>query len=324
MKIRNVQRKITLIFIGDANRPIMQKAFSVSALQITAALSLISLCSFAIAAFLVWQGYESSILQLHSQLKREETEMRQLAVSKDTEIGQLQNDILSLSEQAQKVNDRLQEIEQLAKMIKEKSGLPAESSASTDSGSSAMSKAEGGPAVAVTPENMRLETEILLRQYDSLLQQMEPLNSQLANLRNGLLHIEKLKRTTPSIWPVLTRKFSSGFGIRRDPFTGNPSFHDGLDIEARIGDPVFAAADGKVITTGFDSEHGNYIVIDHGRQLQTMYLHLSKFDVKPGDAVQKGDLIGRVGTTGRSTGPHLHYQVMLDNKPVDPTPYLPK
>lgn len=324
MKIRDVQRKITLIFIGDANRPVKQKAFSVLALQFAAALSLMTLCSFAAAAFLVWQGYESSIQQLHSQLNREQAEMRQLSVSKDIEIGQLQDDILSLSEQAQKVNDRLREIEQLAEVIKEKTGLPAESSAATDSGSSVMGQAEGGPAVAVMRENMRQETVILLRQYDSLLLQMEPLSSQLAYLRTGLLHIEKLKRTTPSIRPVLTRKISSGFGIRRDPFIGNPSFHDGLDIEARIGDPVFAAADGKVITTGFDREHGNYIAIDHGRQLQTMYLHLSKFVVKPRDSVQKGDLIGRVGTTGRSTGPHLHYQVMLNNKPVDPTPYLPK
>ncbi|MEB3100884.1 peptidoglycan DD-metalloendopeptidase family protein [Ferviditalea candida] len=324
MKIRDVQRKITLIFIDDANRPVIQKTFSVSKLKIAAGVSLIALCSFAAAVIFVWLGYESSIRQLHSRLNREQTGMRTLAASKDAKIGQLRNSILSLSEQAQKVNSRLQEIEQLTKTIQEKTGLPSESSAAADPGSDVTGVAEGGPSSALTPENMRQETEILLRQYDSLLQQMEPLNSKLTSLQTVLLHMEQIKRITPSIWPVLTRKITSGFGIRRDPFTGKPSFHDGLDIEARIGDPVFAAADGKVIIVSFDYEHGNYIVIDHGRQMHTMYLHLSKFAVKLGETVQKGDLIARVGTTGQSTGPHLHYQVTVNNKPVNPARYLPK
>jgi murein DD-endopeptidase MepM/ murein hydrolase activator NlpD len=110
--------------------------------------------------------------------------------------------------------------------------------------------------------------------------------------------------------------------MRRDPFTFSMVYHSGLDIGAKTGTPVHAAADGRVSITDYDSYHGNNIVIDHGNGLKTWYMHLSKIGVEKGEEITKSQEIGLVGSTGRSTGPHLHYEVLKDNKSVDPNTYL--
>src|SRR5262249_50694788 len=126
----------------------------------------------------------------------------------------------------------------------------------------------------------------------------------------------------PSEWPTVSRKLTSGFGYRTDPIDGGSAFHAGVDISGEIGDPVFAAGDGQVKEAGFDSERGNFIIIAHRNGLESWYLHLSKINVNQGDLVHRGDAIGKMGNTGRSTGPHLHFQIVLRNEPVNPLRYL--
>lgn len=127
--------------------------------------------------------------------------------------------------------------------------------------------------------------------------------------------------STPSVWP--TRGWvTSRFGPRVDPFTGRKRVHEGLDIATRSGNPVVATADGIVLFAGFRGDYGNYVVIDHGYGLVTRYGHLSSIDVDVGQLVGRGSLIGRVGSTGRSTGPHLHYEVSLAGVPVNPDRYI--
>ncbi len=125
----------------------------------------------------------------------------------------------------------------------------------------------------------------------------------------------------PSLWPVIGRVTSS-FGERLDPFNGEGAFHAGIDIASDYGQPVRATADGIVEIAGPVNGYGREIILDHGYGLTTLYGHLSGFAVTSGEQVRRGEVIGYVGSTGRSTGPHLHYEVRIRNTPVNPHKYL--
>jgi len=138
--------------------------------------------------------------------------------------------------------------------------------------------------------------------------------------------VERLNRTmalVPYRKPVIGEiEFTSGFGVRSDPFLGRPAMHTGLDFRAQTGDPVRATANGKVVSSGWSGGYGRMVEIDHGNGLSTRYGHLSEINVKVGDVVRIGQVIGEVGSTGRSTGPHLHYETRFDGEAVDPQKFL--
>lgn len=125
----------------------------------------------------------------------------------------------------------------------------------------------------------------------------------------------------PALWPV-AGPITSSFGERSDPFSGEGAFHKGLDISASYGQPVRATADGVVLTAAMGNGYGREILIDHGHGIETLYGHLSGFAVTSGEQVRIGQIIGYVGTSGRSTGPHLHYEVRIRDTPVNPYKYL--
>jgi len=127
---------------------------------------------------------------------------------------------------------------------------------------------------------------------------------------------------TPSIKPVVGGLISSAFGMRPDPFTGQRTFHWGIDIVAAWGNPVIAPADGFVLKIRNDKYYGNSITLSHGFGVTTLYGHLSKIAVREGQKVKRGDVIGSVGATGKALGPHLHYEVHQYDKPVNPYFYL--
>jgi murein DD-endopeptidase MepM/ murein hydrolase activator NlpD len=128
--------------------------------------------------------------------------------------------------------------------------------------------------------------------------------------------------TQPAIWPVSGRLMLSPFGQRTDPFSGEGAFHKGVDISAAAGTPVRATADGIVVYSRFESGYGRLVVIDHGAGVQTYYAHLSRFYVHAGQEMRRGDVVGSVGSSGRATSPHLHYEVRLGGAPVNPYRYL--
>jgi murein DD-endopeptidase MepM/ murein hydrolase activator NlpD len=127
--------------------------------------------------------------------------------------------------------------------------------------------------------------------------------------------------TTPSLWPVIGH-LTGSFGERMDPFSGEGAFHTGVDISSQYGDAVRVAADGMVIEANERAGYGRLVVVDHGYGLTTYYGHLSSFNVLPGQQLRRGDTIGNVGVSGRSTGPHVHYEVRINGAPVNPMRYL--
>ena len=126
----------------------------------------------------------------------------------------------------------------------------------------------------------------------------------------------------PSAQPVERLDYSSNWGVRSDPFHGNARMHAGVDIRGPVGTPIYATADGFVGRAQRAGGYGNLVELDHGKGLQTRYGHLSKILVNPGDRVRRGQLIGLMGSTGRSTGSHLHYEVRMDGSAVNPVPFL--
>ncbi|MCF7824362.1 MAG: M23 family metallopeptidase [Candidatus Marinimicrobia bacterium] len=133
--------------------------------------------------------------------------------------------------------------------------------------------------------------------------------------------VNRLRRT-PSIQPVNRGYLTSSFGVRADPWTRKPRMHDGQDFGVLTGTPVYATADGVVKARNGKTGYGNTVILDHGYGIKTIYAHLSRYVVKPGDNVKRGDLIAYSGSTGRSTGPHLHYEVRVNNVPVNPRHYF--
>lgn len=141
----------------------------------------------------------------------------------------------------------------------------------------------------------------------------------------SLARMEALERGLagiPQVEPANMDFVSSGFGYRSDPFTGGAAFHAGLDFRGPIGAPIYAAAEGRVSFVGVRQGYGNCVEIDHGNGLMTRYAHMSTFRARPGQKVEAGVIIGAIGNTGRSTGPHLHFEVRINDRPVNPRPFL--
>jgi len=197
-----------------------------------------------------------------------------------------------------KLNNRVEKVEDTSRKLAEKSGVVQGDI--TPNGT-------GGPELPL--DEMGLAT----------------LSAKMSKLESDMSAYEDVLRQrgyTPTIWPV-DGKLEGGFGGRRNPF-GGPGweFHTGQDIEAPMGAEVIAGASGRVSYVGWMNGYGQLVIVDHGGGLSTRYGHLSHFDVEIGQQVSRGELVGKVGSTGRSTGPHLHYEVRINDQPVNPLQYL--
>ena len=142
---------------------------------------------------------------------------------------------------------------------------------------------------------------------------------------NSWKRLDQIKQgviAIPSAKPVDEFKFSSGYGVRADPFRHYAAMHAGIDLAGPMGTPIYATADGVVSFAGWYHGYGNLIEVAHGKAIETRYGHLSKLYVKPNTQVKRGQLIGLMGSTGRSTGSHLHYEVRIDGRAVNPVPFI--
>ncbi|HUF24591.1 MAG TPA: M23 family metallopeptidase [Vicinamibacterales bacterium] len=147
------------------------------------------------------------------------------------------------------------------------------------------------------------------------------IDAQVSSVRSAVERQQLLANATPSIWPT-TGWLTSSFGGRVDPFTGGRDYHAGLDISADKGKPVRATADGTISESGWSGNYGNMVLVGHRFGLSTRYGHLSRLAVARGQFVRRGEVIGYVGSTGRSTSPHLHYEVLLNGQAINPLRFL--
>lgn len=173
-----------------------------------------------------------------------------------------------------------------------------------------------------------LSEELTFGEFNQKLQELSNILDERTDKLGALDSLLRYGRVTkfvlPSEMPVETDWYSSGFGYRIDPFTGKKAFHEGVDFVAEIGTPIKAAAGGVVIYSDRHPEYGNMVEIDHGDDLVSRYAHASKLVVGLGEVVLQGQKIGEVGTTGRSTGPHLHFEIRHKDKPQNPSKFLKK
>jgi len=177
----------------------------------------------------------------------------------------------------------------------------------------------GGPFI-----NDGLEDKDVKLALDNLVAKVDAREIQYNQMEAMMLKQTVLKLTLPTLYPVDVPYRSSSYGWRHDPILGIRAFHNGLDFSAAQGEPIRATADGRVKTVGRGPDYGKFVVIDHGDRLETRYAHASKILVNEGDLVQREDVIALVGNTGRSTGPHLHYEIRYKNRSLDPRQYLKK
>ena len=202
--------------------------------------------------------------------------------------------------QLEKLVDRVEAIEDKSRRLAEMSGVAEGSVQAVVRGSGGPGVEMDAAAVAVV-EARAAQLEEELRSYERALDE---------------------KARIPSLWPV-AGDITDSFGGRRSPFGGSFELHSGQDINAEHGDEVVAAANGRVVFADWHGGYGQLVTVDHGAGLTTRYAHLSKIEVRAGQEVARGQRIGAVGSTGRSTGPHLHYEVRIGDEPVNPRAYLP-
>jgi len=241
------------------------------------------------------QAHADALQVANENLQIENQSYRQATGELTEQIDSLQTALTTLGDQAQldpATKRALEQLQKTGKMLAIGGPSPAD-----------LAK----PATSSTPEG----TFGILRDL------LGSLASRLESVKSRIETQQAQARAVPSIWPLVGR-YSSPFGTRKDPFTGEPDVHPGIDISADQGVPVHATADGTVEAAAYDGSYGNAIVLAHGFGISTRYGHLSQFAVKPGQPVKRGDVIGYVGATGRVTGAHLHYEILLNGTRINP------
>lgn len=219
-----------------------------------------------------------------------------------------------LAVEAERLATRLQELESLSAEIWQllgQEGEPAFDLSLAELGRGGPDDDFGDDLAAAALATVQMLADELPARF----QELETLRATVVARNHRLAH-------TPSIWPASGR-VSSEYGTRRHPITGNVQVHRGIDVAAPVGTPVYATAAGKVVFAGDRGGYGLTVVIDHGYGLQTLYAHNSRLLVSVGDVVERGHKIAEVGSTGLSTGPHVHYEVHLNGEAVNPRTYLP-
>lgn len=307
-------KELTFLIIPDANSAVVRFRVSQYMLYFIALILLFILIGSAIIYYLRLDSVQYA-KQLEANLSQSATTLAE----QDTAINELNNQVIALSNQAKEVQAKLEEMKELEQTVKEISDPISKKPETTEQ---KKSYGIGGRLNEVSNEEM-------IQLSEQTMQLLSQLDYQMGDVKNSLLEAKQYAEQkqyelaiTPTIWPIDSRQITSEFGYRVDPFSRRASFHSGLDISADRNTPVNATADGVVEFTGYDRAPGNHIIINHSSGLKTHFMHLNEILVNEGASVKKGEQIALSGNTGRSTGPHLHYEIIKDGVSIDPTPYL--
>lgn len=300
---------MNIIFISNS----MAKAKTLSVFQVSGIVFALLVLPVLLTLLLIvpqdaapQQGAKSSKLRFSFNIGDPQKHLDAYAV----QMGELQARIMRLDAQS----------ERLAKLAGEKKTPATKPTAPAlvSPSNKAQGANRGGPLVLNSPY-----TELDLQKHIAeLTARVEFETEYLSELEAELLQQSMLKGMLPNRSPIRAAFNSSSYGWRIDPFNGNKAFHEGLDFSAEAGAPIFAAAGGIVTAAETMPDYGKIVIVSHGSGLETRYAHTSKILVKVGERVEKGQIVAQVGSTGRSTGPHLHYEIRLNGNALDPRKYL--
>lgn len=247
-----------------------------------------------------------------NEVSTEKNELFVIAEKRTIEVEEIKQEYKNLQQDAKIVQRSIEEFKQFEERL---SNLDLEMP--TDLSKDELDGSGGMPLPMQFEKTSNDSSKILeiKAELPQLIQNFEETLNRLTEYENDL-------RTIPTIIPAAEGRISSEYGNRSDPFNRNTTFHSGIDIAAPINTPIYAAADGEVIHASRNGGYGLTVSLDHDNTYETLYAHLNRIDVKVGDKVKKGDVIGGMGTTGRSTGVHLHFEIKRNGQFIDPYLYI--
>ncbi len=295
-------KKFTVFLLPDGDNSVRQFRLRIPSP------SLLILFGICFSAFLLW--FVHNYFTMKSQMPH--------LVKLEREAAQRKQQILHMAQRIDQISQEIDAQKELSRRLKVMVNLETDDTASHGIGGPAPIFSEMNDAEVRNEKGL---VRLMHRRLDNLEDEMAVDEKEKSDLYEFFENQKMLLASTPSIWPT-KGWMSSRFGYRISPFTGKKEFHRGIDIATRMGAPIIAPADGIVSFTGWDGGYGRTLTINHGYGLVTRFAHLKKALVKKGQHVKRGETIALVGNTGRSTGPHLHYEVHLNHIAVDPLRYI--
>ncbi|SHF11319.1 Peptidase family M23 [Thermoanaerobacter uzonensis DSM 18761] len=294
------KKYLNIMIIPDSNQQIKSFKISIPLIK-TVAIVAFSIIMAATAS-LVYFGKTTTYL--YTMIAEKDKKIEQLTSVKEEQDKK----IATLDKNAQLVSERIKGLNELEEKVRRMVGL------STPATSRGSVSRNGRSDANISYDNET--TAELISQIDQKTQSLQDLISKVAARLDYLNSI-------PSAYPVYGT-ITSPFGMRKSPFGYGSEFHPGIDISVPVGTPVKAAGKGVVTYAGWLTGYGNAVIIDHGYGIESVYGHNSEILVKVGQSVKRGDIIAKSGNTGRSTGPHVHFEVRVNGNPIDPMKYLAK
>ena len=291
------------------------------------------LLAFGTAFLLSWFGIHFSLplsqelvapAQLEQQVQREQQVMR-AQVEQERRLQKsedyLRNSVSSMAVKLGEMQAKLLHLDSLSERVSRLSGVNAGKAPASglDAKNAKEKDGKGGPLVALPP---LLSVDELQREIDRLGAAVDARNDALTEIESQLMERRINTILLPTITPIVADHIGSPFGRRVDPIAGVGAMHEGIDFVADVGTRISASAGGIVVGASFHPQYGNLVEIDHGNEFTSRYAHMSKFVVKPGQVVKRGQMIGASGNTGRSTGPHLHFEVRYKGVAQNPERFL--
>ena len=328
---RPKNKRYSIMIVPEGSQPVMR--FKLTSFYVIAGtMAVVIMILTMLVLFYMNQAHSQKITTLQTQLDTSSDELQTTMVNKDQAMDELLSQLLELSEQSKKVENKMAELQtleaELKQMTEKKEGkeipITSFSTKPQDSISPKFSSLDGvgGEVIEMTPQNIAALIKQTKQSIANSLETAPGLQTRLEKTRNSVQQYQTLLATTPTFWPTVSTRITSHFGSRKDPFTGRVKYHGGLDVGGEVGDPIYAAADGKVTDAGVSKSRGNYVIISHPSGLQSHYMHLNAVSTTTGAKVKQGEVIGELGNTGRSTGPHLHFEIVKDGVLVDPADYI--
>jgi murein DD-endopeptidase MepM/ murein hydrolase activator NlpD len=297
-------RKITIVLFPDGSK----RTFQFKIPRFLPVVIILSLAFGGVCFYRIARDYKS--------MKNQMPRLAQLTIQSERQKQQ----IIFFAERIGRISDKMKDLKEFDHKLRAMVNLETGEDAKQGYG------VGGSDSVALDPKRAMAKThKDLVRSMHSALDDLDDQAAigehSKAELHKFLETQKMLLASTPSLWPT-KGWLSSRFGNRESPFTGRTEFHRGIDISTRLNGPVVTPADGIVTGIDWDGGYGRVLTIDHGYGLRTQYAHLEKTLVRKGQYVKRGETVALVGSSGRSTGPHLHYEVHLNKVPIDPMRYI--